>query len=563
MRSVIFRTRLFSFLFVSLFVFSVLIIRLLYLQVFQYQFYSKVADEQHTVTIELEPRRGAIFDRNMRVLALNLNAYSVFANPRDVKDKDGTAAALASALALDKEAVKSKLSKNKGFVWIKRKLNRDEYLTVRNLKLKGIDTIKESKRYYPNKSLACHVIGTADIDNNGLEGLELKYDKFLKGESGYFVAARDARRKILELYKNSYVPPKNGANLILSIDEVIQSIAEKELKKSFEKHNAKGASIVVMDPINGDVLALANFPNYDLNELNKRPIEAIRNRAVNDFNEPGSVFKIVAASAAIETGVVKFEDKFFCENGEWHIGRRILHDHNPHGTLTFKQVIEMSSNIGTCKVASLFGANIMYKYMRSFGIYEKTGIDLPGEVVGINRPVNKWSKVSMLAIPMGQEVTTTAMQLTCAIAAIADNGLIVRPRVVKEVVSPSGDVIKENSPKVVRRAIEPATAAKMRVILKGVVYNGTGKKARMEDFTCGGKTGTAQKIEPNGTYSHSKFVGSFIGFAPAEKPVIAIVVCVDEPHPVYFGGDVAAPVFRNVADQTLKYLSAKGIKKVM
>ncbi|MCM8761147.1 MAG: penicillin-binding protein 2 [Candidatus Omnitrophica bacterium] len=497
----------------------------------------------------------------MQVLAVNISADSVFANPRLVKNKKGTAAKLAAILGLDENFVLERLSRDKGFVWIKRRISRIESERIKELKIEGIELIEESRRVYPDKALACHVIGTVNIDNVGLEGVELYYDKYLRGESGWLISTQDARRKLLKSYQFDFIPPKNGLNLVLTIDEVIQSIAERELYKSYKKNNAKAASIVVMDPRTGAVLALANIPNFDLNNVNKREEEAIRDRAVNDFFEPGSVFKVITASALIEEGLVKLNDTFFCEYGEWKTGSKILHDVHPYGNLTFKEVIEKSSNIGTVKAASRLGPEKMYKYIKEFGFLDKTGIDLPGEVVGINRPPSKWSKVSMNAIPIGQEVTVTAMQLACAISVIANNGFYVKPRIVKEIIDDNGEVIKSFPPVIVRKVLSPETAVRVRHILKGAVENGTGKKARVEDFKVGGKTGTAQKIE-GGTYSHSKFIGSFIGFAPADKPLLTAVICIDEPHPVYYGGDVSAPVFKEVADQVIKYLNVKGLKAI-
>jgi len=493
----------------------------------------------------------------MRVLAVNLNRESVFANSHLIKDKEYTAKILASVLNLDRAAVIEKLSRDKGFIWIKRKLTTKEALRLRKFNLPGISFIEESKRFYPNIQLACHLLGSVDIDNKGLEGLELLYNKYLEGAGGLLVSMQDAKRNLLMSYQQEFLPPKNGYSLVLTIDDVIQNIAERELYKMYYKYHAKGASIVVMDPKNGDILALANYPAFDLNNVAKRPPDAIRNRAINDFFEPGSIFKIVTASTAIEEDAVKLTDKFDCENGAWKVGKRILHDHRPHGILTFKEVIELSSNIGTVKVASVFGPEKMFKYMRLFGFYEKTGIDLPGEVVGMNRPLSVWNSSSMLAIPMGQEVTSTAIQLARAIAVIADNGFLVKPRIVKQIVDDEGEVIKEFPPQITRKVISPKTAATMRGILMGVVETGTGKKAQMEEFSAGGKTGTAQKVDPGGTYSHDRFMASFIGFAPVSRPVLAIAVCVDEPKPVYFGGDVAAPVFKNVADEALKHLNIK------
>jgi len=537
---------------------SLLVVRLLYIQVIRHGFFVKLAAGQHTVSVEIPSKRGTIFDRNMRVLALNLNSDSIFANPREIKDKRKTAKALSPILSMDERFIFGRLLRDKSFVWIKRRISSAESLKVKKLKIDGIGVVCESKRFYPDSSLACHVLGTANIDNVGQEGLELFYDKYLKGEDGWLISTQDAKRKLLESYQTEFIPPKNGLNLVLTIDEVIQNIAERELAKAYEKYNAKAASIIVMDPRNGDILALANFPNFDLNNVAKRPPDAIRDRAINDFFEPGSVFKIVTASAALEERVVDFDTKFYCENGAYKIGRRTLHDHTPHGILTFKEVIEKSSNIGTVKVASLFGAEKMYKYMQAFGFYSKTGVDLPGEVVGMNRPLSKWSGVSMYAIPMGQEVTTTAMQLARAISVIANNGFLVRPRIVREIIDDDVRVIKEFPQKDFKKVISPQTAMRVRSILMGVVETGTGKKAKIDDLSVGGKTGTAQKVE-QGAYSHSRFIASFIGFAPVAKPVLAVVVCVDEPRPVYYGGDVAAPVFKNVVDESLRYLSAKNV----
>jgi len=510
--------------------------------------------------MELTPKRGTIFDRNRRVLAINMNSSSVFANPRLIKNKKKTTSLLSSVLNLDESYVSDRLSRDKAFIWIKRRVTPAEALRVKRLRIEGVDLIKESKRFYPNKDMACHVLGAVNIDNVGLEGVELLYNNYLKGQSGWLISSQDAKRKILESYQDEYIPPKNGYSIILTIDEVIQHIAERELRKIYEKYNAKAASIVVMSPRTGDILALANFQNFDLNNVGKRSVDSIKNRAINDFFEPGSVFKIVTASAAIEENVVKLEDKFYCENGAYKVGKRILHDHTPHGTLTFREIIEKSSNIGTVKVAALLGAGKLYKYVKAFGFYERTGVDLPGEVIGMNRPLSQWTASSMLAIPMGQEVTATAIQLASAISVIADNGFAVRPRIVKEIISADGRLIKAFPIRVPRKVISPKTAFRMRKLLMGVVESGTGKKAKIEDFRAGGKTGTAQKVEPGGVYSHGRFIASFIGFAPVEKPALSVVVCVDEPHPVYYGGEVAAPVFKNVADESLKYLNAKGLR---
>ncbi len=560
MHSGTFRARqIFIFLFFLLSL-AVLIIRLFYLQGIKHSFYYKIANEEHIVSVELQPKRGTIFDRNMRVLAVNLNRISIYANPREIKDKAKAVKIISAVLGLSGDFVTERLARDKGFIWIKRKVMNKEAAALKKFNIKGIGFVDESKRFYPNADSACHLIGSVNIDNKGQEGLEALYDSSLKGQEGFLVATQDAKRKLLHSYEEDFLAPKNGYNLILTIDEVIQNIAERELYKMYDKYNAAGATIVVMDPKNGDILALANFPGFDLNTPAKRQADSVRNRAINDFFEPGSVFKVVTASAILEENAVGLNDKFDCENGAWKVGKRTLHDHRPHGVMTFREVIEMSSNIGTVKAAMILGPEKMNKYMKLFGFYERTGIDLPGEVLGMNRPLSRWTPTSMLAIPMGQEVTATAIQLASAISVIADNGFLVRPRIVKRIENDQGEVIKEFPPQVKRRVISPMTAYRMRKLLMGVVESGTGKKAKTEDFSTGGKTGTAQKVESGGRYSSDKFVASFIGFAPVEKPVIAVVVCVDEPHPVYFGGDVSAPVFKNVVDESLKYLNVKDAK---
>ena len=353
--------------------------------------------------------------------------------------------------------------------------------------------------------------------------------------------------------------PIDGLDLVLTIDEVIQYIAERELDKVFNNFHAKGASIVVMDPHTGRILAMANRPTYDLNDYSLVSKDVIRNRAICDLFEPGSVFKIVTASAALEERKVTEEDVFFCENGAYQIGGRTLHDHTAHGNLTFKQVIEESSNIGTVKVAGLLGPDKLYQYVRAFGFGSKLGIDLSGEISGVIRPMRLWSKTSITSIPMGQEVGVTTLQLASAISVIANGGQLMKPYIVDSVRDNQGRLIKQNKPVLLRKVISVDTAMRIKKILTGVIEEGTGRLGKVLGFSAAGKTGTAQKIEPDGSYSHSKFVASFIGFSPAEDPLVAIVVTVDEPRPNYFGGVVAAPVFQKVAGDVIRYLKVNQI----
>lgn len=545
-------------MFLCLLVFLLLCMsRLLFIQLFNSHYLAGIAKKQHNLFIELEPVRGIIYDSNLKPQAVNISLDSLYASPNDIKDKDKEIIVrqLPNILKVSREYLKSRMFRKKNFVWLARKISPEESQAIKKLDIKGLGFLKESKRTYPNSYLSSHIIGFAGLDNNGLEGLESYYDKYLKGEAGWVVFLKDARQKRLDLWEKMVVP-KDGYNVILTIDEVIQYIAEMELEKVYKTYRAKGASIIVMDPHTGAILAMANRPTFDLNEHSDAGKDTMRNRSVCDLFEPGSVFKIVTASAAIEEKKVSEEDRFFCENGSYRVASHTLHDHQPHGWLTFRQVIEESSNIGTTKVAQILGPETVWRYMRLFGFGVKTGIDLPGEISGIVKEPRSWSKISISAIPIGQEVGVTSLQLVTALSVIANGGFLVKPYITKEIRDKDGELIKKNSPVVVRRVLSADTAQRVKKILTGVVEEGTGKLAKMAGFTAAGKTGTAQKLEPNGAYSHSKYVASFIGFAPAEDPVLAIAVVVDEPRPYYFGGVVSAPVFKNVASDVLRYLNS-------
>lgn len=545
--------------FLTLLIFLIFCIgRLFSIQLFNSGYLAGLAKKQHNFFVELEPHRGAIYDRNLKVQAVNLPADSLYASPREIsdKDKESIIEKLNSILNLDYAYLKDRLYRNKSFVWIARKITPSQSQSIKNLKIKGLGFLKESQRSYPNSYLASHIIGFAGLDNTGLEGTEKYYDNYLKGDSGWAIFLRDARQKKLDLWEKM-VLPKDGYDLVLTIDELIQYIAERELDNVFNKYHAKGASIVVMDPHTGAILALANRPTYDLNNYSKVSKEQIRNRSICDLFEPGSVFKIVTLSAALEEGLVKEEDKFFCENGSYRVATHTLHDHRPHGWLTFKEVITLSSNIGTTKVAQLLGPEIIYKYMKLFGFGSKLGIDLMGEIQGVAKNPSQWSKISIAAIPIGQEVGVTALQLVSAISVIANGGQLMKPYIVQEIRDKFGYTIKKFQPSMINKVISVDTSNRVKDILKDVVEDGTGKLAKIKDINVAGKTGTSQKLEPNGTYSHSKFIASFMGFAPVEDPIVAIVVMVDEPHPYYFGGVVAAPVFKNVASEAVKYLKTK------
>lgn len=554
-----YKSRLFIIFIFFISIFTFYATRIIFIQVFRATHLSKLAAKQHNIILELKPERGDILDRNLRKFAVDYNVFSIYAIPNAIKqeDKAGISDALCGILDVNRDVVLDRLRKDKSFVWIKREVDRETAKSVSALNISGVKMLKEYKRFYPKATLASHVVGFAGLDDFGLEGVELMYDGYLKGIPGWRWTVRDAKRRDIISGDTKLIPASEGLNVILTIDENIQHIAEREIDQVFQRYNAKGASVIVMDPHNGDILALANRPTFDLNRFSSSSDDERRNRAVTDIYEPGSVFKIITASIAIENKVADIDQKFFCENGEYKIGGRILHDHKPYGELSFSEIIEKSSNIGVTKIAELLGKDELYKFAKLFGFGERTGIDMPGEVRGILHHPDKWSSVSISSMPIGQEIAATSIQLARAVAVIANGGFLVKPRVVKEIRDTNGNIIKSFPAIEVRRVISEDTASVMRDILMGVVERGTGKKARLKRYTAAGKTGTAQKVEEGGRYSHSKFIASFLGFAPAVDPKVVILVMVDEPGPVYYGGTVAAPVFGRIAEEVLKYMKVE------
>ena len=546
------KVRLLSVSFIYLSLFTAVFFRLLSIQVINRQDYSTLADSQHQLTLTLAPQRGIIYDRMMKMMALSLRVSSVYAEPRVIVDKERTARLLAAGLQVDGSLLQQRLAKDNAFMWVKRRVTTAEADAVTQLNMPGVGMLDESKRFYPNSRLAAHVVGFAGVDEMGLEGLERQYDAFLQGTPGRRVLLRDAKQRMLPAFEYEYTPAVDGNNLVLTIDQVIQHIVEEEIDRALPLNHAQAAMVVVMDPFTGDIYALASRPGYDLNRLAQSDEDSRRNRVVCDFFEPGSTFKIVTASAALEEQIVRLDEKFFCENGAYRVGNHTLHDHKPHGNLTFVEVIEKSSNIGTVKIAQRLGPERLAAYVEKFGFGQLTGIDVPGETSGMVSPLSQWSKLSITAIPMGQEIGVTALQMARALAVIANGGRLVRPRVVSMITDAQGGLVRQMEPDPGTTVISEATAQTMRLILQGVVERGTAKMGRLEGYSAAGKTGTAQKVE-NGRYSHSKFIASFIGFAPVEKPRLVMAVVFDQPHPAYFGGVVSAPVFKNIAERVLRY----------
>jgi len=419
---------------------SFLLTRLAYVQIFRSPHLKTLASGQHKIFTEIQPKRGNIFDRNLKELAVNTVSYSIFAtnefsNEEQAQDK------IASILNLNKDYLARKLDSEKNFIWLKRKVSPEISEEIKKLNISGIGQLKEYKRLYANGSLASHLIGFTDIDNKGLEGIELYYNSYLSGIKGWRLAQRDAKRREVICWGYKTIKPCDGYNLVLTIDSVVQNIAESHLRKAARKHRATSATVIVMDPKSGEILALCNYPDYNLNNFQDYEASLRRNLALTDVFEPGSSFKFVTAAAALEENQVKPEDKIFCEKGQYRIGRRLLHDYRPHGELSFKEVIEHSSNIGTVKVAQSLGKELLYKYIRDFGFGSLTGIGLSGEVKGIIRSPDRWSGISITSVPMGQEVAVTPLQLICAISSVANDGVLVRPKIVKSIQRKDGEVI--------------------------------------------------------------------------------------------------------------------------
>ena len=514
---------------------------------------SKLASDQYKTFSRLLPRRGMIYDRNLRELAVSINLDSVFIDPALVEDRQSAANKLSEVLEEDPDVILKKLNNDKRFAWLARRIDARAANDIKRLSIKGIGFIKEPKRVYPNDTLASHVLGFVGLDDEGLEGIELLYDDYLTGTVGWIYSIRDAKKREVHGYEYREIPPADGNDVVLTIDSVVQSFAENALDSTFKKYNAKGGMIVVMDPYTGDILALANRPTFNPNKIGDSSVEARRNRVICDFFEPGSSFKIVTATAVIEEDVIGMDDEIYCENGEFKWSKHIYHDHKPHEWLKFKDIIKHSSNIGTMKSALKVGSKRLYRYIKRFGFGKKTGIDLPGEVEGIIRPTNKWSKLSLCSISMGQEVTVTAIQLACALSSVANGGFYVKPRIIAKVQDKTGYVIKKFEPRKLHRVMSVEASQKVRGILRGVVEKGTGTRAEVKGYSPAGKTGTAQKVEENGRYSHRKFMSSFIGFLPYDDPKFVVVVLMDEPRPQYYGGTVCAPVFKKVAEQLMRY----------
>jgi cell division protein FtsI (penicillin-binding protein 3) len=543
--------------------FAVVLFRLVSLQVLQAAELTAKADRQHQKTVSLEGVRGTVVDRHGKVLAMNMEVPSVFGIPTALESPAKTARSLSPVLHVRTDELEKKLRQDRSFVWLARKLDPEQGHRLEHMPMEGIGLVMEGRRFYPKGPLLAHVLGFAGMDGEGLEGIERRYESQLHGEKRVAILQRDAMGRTVFPKGQAEQVPAAGHSLVITIDEVIQYIAEKELEEAVTKARAKSGTVIVLDPQTGAVLALAISPRFDPNAVASLTADRWRNRALTDAYEPGSTMKALVAAAALEEKVMKPGTMLYGENGRMTIANTVIHDHEKLGWMTFAQVIQKSSNIGAAKTGMALGDQRLYRYLQAFGFGQKTEIDLPGEAGGLVKHPREWGRRSLASISMGQEIGVTPIQMVSAVAALANGGVLMKPYVVSEVRDVQGKTLRQILPQVKRRVVSPETARTVTSILEGVVTDGTGAKAAIPGFRVAGKTGTAQKIDPRtGAYSSTLFVGSFVGFVPADNPRLAMIVVIDEPQGESWGGTVAAPVFRRVGEQILNYLGVSSEEPV-
>ena len=529
--------------------------QLVQLQVVDAAELSARAERQHHKTIRLPGKRGTITDRNGIILAKNMDVPSISADPSSIESPRQTARALAKVLPISQKRLERRLKGGgRHFAWVYRRAEPAIAERVHALKIKGIHQVPESRRFYPKGKLLGHILGFAGIDNQGLSGVERVFNSQLQGDEVAFVVERDALGRSVFPIDSRYASPDQGADLKLTIDEVIQYHVERELDLAMERTRAESASVVVMAPDTGEILAMAVRPEFDPNRASKYAAETFRNRILTDPYEPGSTLKVFMAATALEKGVVTLDEVINCENGRMPMRGGAMHDSHPHGDLSFSEILVKSSNIGSAKVAMRLGPDALYAGLSSFGFGKRTEIELGGESGGVLPKTQRWSGRSLASIAIGQELSVTPIQLATAAAAVANGGWLMRPYLVKEITD-GGEIVR-TEPRRVRRVISEQTAADLRAALSGVTEKGgTAPLAAIDGYRVAGKTGTAQKAERGRRgYARDKYVSSFMGMVPAEDPELVILVVIDEAKGKYYGGTVAGPVFREIARPVLNYL---------
>jgi cell division protein FtsI (penicillin-binding protein 3) len=527
--------------------------RLVYLQIFRYGFFVKQAEHQQQRAIPLSPKRGVIYDRNGHELAMSVLVDSAFAVPSEVKDLPTVISLITRITGEDRNVVLADCQNHRTFCWVARKADDETIERIKSLNLQGIHFQREPKRFYPARGLAAQVVGSVGMEDIGQSGIEHGFDDELRGRPGKMFISVDARR---QWFSDVEKQPEPGENIVLTIDKNIQYIAEKELDQAIHDTQAIAGTVIVENPHTGEILALANRPTFNPNLRKEITPAALTNRAVSDIYEPGSTFKLVTIAAALQEKVTNPNEIFDCQMGSIVYNGMRIRDSKPHGLLPVWGVLAESSDVGAIKIALRLGEERFYKYIRAFGFGQQTGIELPGETRGLTKPVSRWSKVSIAAISMGQEIGISPLQLAGLVSTFANDGVWVAPHILAGTVEPEG------SPKTVafhpgasHRVISSFTAAEMRAMMQKVVLEGTGRKAVLEGYTSAGKTGTAQKVDPaTGAYSKTKYVGSFAGFAPLNNPQIVVAAILDSAVGLHQGGQISAPVFHRVAQQVLEYL---------
>jgi len=530
--------------------------RLYDLQILNHQKFFRQASKGQTKSIKISPKRGSIYDRNLEKLAVNIPSYSLYARPGKISYFKKVARKLSPIVRMKVSSLTKKLRQKKVFVWLKRKLSLAQKKRIEALGLKGIGFVEESKRFYPQGELASSLLGFAGVDNQGLAGVELSYNSELQGEAGHFWIREDALGYEIPFAKDTLQALVPGKNLVLTLDNVIQSMVEQELSLTLKKTKAKSVEALFMDPQTGEILALVNKPDYDPNHYSDYSPFTRKNRVVQSLYEPGSSFKPFTVSALLQEGLTDLNEKIYCGESV-RVANHLFHDwKNFDRDLSVTEIFENSSNVGVIELASRMKKEKFYKYIRLFGFGNRTGVDLPGEGKGIVRSPSDWSLTDLPAISIGQGIAVTPVQMVTALSALINGGNLLRPYVVKYVSSSDGKIIKENRPLVIRRVSSESLSQTIKSLLEGVVEEGTGKRARIRGYSLGGKTGTAQIPASNGRgYLPNKYIASFMGFAPVDSPRIAGIVIIKEPTGAYYGGEVAAPLFRRIMKRVLPYLN--------
>ncbi|NOY65615.1 MAG: penicillin-binding protein 2 [Nitrospirae bacterium] len=533
--------------------FLVVLLRLVDLMLIKHAKLSRIAHIQQTKGQEILVRRGIIYDRKGRELAVNLERPSLYCDPKEISSPREVAYKVGGILKINKRKIIKALQEERRFVWLARKISPEAASYIQALRIEGIGMLPDTKRFYPKGTLAAHVLGFVNIDNKGLEGVERTYEEYLIADGGRVYITRDAKGNIL--YRGGDLE-SSGNSIVLTIDEGLQAIVEEELNRAVQKWHPQAATVIMMDPDSGEILALANRPTFDPNRPGRYRASFRRNRAITDLYEPGSTFKLVMVTAALEEGVATLNTRFDCSAGYIEVGGKRIWDSHKHGVLTLKEIIEKSSNVGAVKVALKLGPERFYKYVKLYGFGEKTGVDLIGESPGIVKSPEQWSATTIGAMAIGYEVMVTPLQVLRAYAIVANGGYKVRPHVVSRVISPEGLIIKRNRGTRGERIISERTVRRIKEALRAVVSeDGTAPKASIPGNTVAGKTGTTKLVDRStGRYSNKDFVSSFVGMVPADNPLFVMIVVIWKPKKRFYGGEVAAPVFSAIAEKALSYM---------